>query len=137
MRDIYHNIKVTQHVTPVVATSTQTSSAIDLQGYNSANIVFAVGQSGDTLSGGVYWTLKLQESDTDSGYTDVAASDISSGAATVVVDDPAEDDAAYSLGYIGTKRYVKAVVTPTGSHSNGTPIGVIALRGDAGYRPVE
>lgn len=136
MRDLYHNVLVSQHLDPAVATSTKTSTAIDLQGYGSANIVFAVGQSGDTLSGSVYWTLKLQDSDNNSSYSDVAASGISSGTATVVINDPAEDQAAYGFGYIGGKRYVKAVATPTGTHTNGTPIGIIAMLGNASYTPV-
>lgn len=136
MRDLYHNVLVTQPLNPVVSTTTKTSSAIDLQGFNSVNVVFAVGQSGDTLSGSVYWTLKLQHSDDDSSYTDTAAADISSGTATIVIDASNEDRTAYGFGYIGSKRYLKAIATPTGTHTNGTPIGVVAMRDTASYRPV-
>ena len=34
------------------------------------------------------------------------------------------------------KRYLRAVATPTGSHSSGTPIGIVALRGTPSYSPV-
>ena len=136
MKDLYHNVLVTQALSPVVSTTTKTSSAIDLQGFNAANVVFAIGQTGDTLSGSVYWTLKLQHSDDNSSYSDTAASDISSGAATTVVNSNSLDETAYSFGYVGGKRYLKATATATGTHTNGTPIGVVAIKGTAGYSPV-
>ncbi|MDX1974463.1 MAG: hypothetical protein SFT92_02180 [Rickettsiales bacterium] len=135
MRDLYHNIAVSQPLNPVVSSTTKTSSAIDLQGFESAVVLFSVGLSGDTLSGSVYWTLKLQHSDDNSTYTDIAASDNSAGVATVVIDAAAEDEVAVVFGYVGSKRYLKALATPTGTHTNGTPIGMIALRGNATYLP--
>ena len=136
MRDLYHNVLVTQVLNPITSSATKTSSTVDLKGYNSANFVFAIGASGDTLSGSLYWTLKLQESNDDSVYNDVAASDISSGAATVVVNSSSLDKTAYGFGYIGAKRYLKGVATPTGTHTNGTPIGMVALRSTPAYAPV-
>lgn len=136
MRDLYHNVLVSQHLNPVVSTTVKTSTAIDLQGYNAANVVFAVGQSGDTLSGSVYWTLKLQHSDDDSNYSDVTTADLNNSSASVVVNSSSLDETAYSFGYQGAKRYLKAVATPTGTHTNGTPIGIVAMRSIAGYSPV-
>lgn len=136
MRDLYHNVAISQPLIPVVATADQTSSAIDMQGFNSLVVIFDVGNSGDTLSGSVFWTLKLQHSDDNSVYTDVAVGDLLNGATTVVIDAPAEDSLAVPFGYGGTKRYVKAVATKTGTHTNGTPLGVLALRGHAARKPV-
>jgi hypothetical protein len=136
MRDLYHNVLVTQHFNPAVSTVTRTSAAIDLQGFNSTNVVFSIGQSGDTLSGSVYWTLKLQHSDDDSVYNDVTLADLNNTSLTVVVDSSSKDRTAYGFGYQGSKRYLKAVATPTGTHSVGTPIGMLSLRGTAAYMPV-
>lgn len=136
MRDLYRNVMVTQHFNPAVSTVTRTSSTIDLQGFNSANVVFAIGQAGDTLSGTVYWTLKVQHSDDDVSYTDVTAADLSNSSATTVVDSSSKDKTAYGFGYLGNKRYLKGVATPTGTHSVGTPIGILALRGTPSYSPV-
>jgi hypothetical protein len=136
MRDLYHNIKVTQHLNPVVSTATKTSTAIDLQGFNSANVLFSIGLSGDTLSGSILWTLKLQHSDDDSTYTDVVLAELNNTAATVVINSSSLDETVYGFGYQGNKRYLKGVATPTGTHSNGTPIGIIALRDTAAYAPV-
>ena len=41
-----------------------------------------------------------------------------------------------SIGYNGSKRYVQALATPTGSTASGMPIGVVALRGKPAYVPV-
>ena len=136
MRDLYHNVAVSQPLNPVNSTATKTSSTIDLQGFNSLEVLFCLGTAGDTLSGSVYWTLKLQDSDDDSTYADVAAANLLNGAATVVVNSMSLDETVVPFGYNGGKRYVKAVATPTGTHTNGTPIGVIALRGTASIRPV-
>lgn len=136
MRDLYHNVLATQVLSPVVSTAAKTSSTIDMQGFSSVSVVFALGLSGDTLSGSLYWTLKLQHSDDDSTYSDTAATDINAGAATIVVNATTLDRTAYSFGYIGGKRYVKGVATPTGSIVSGMPIGIVALRGTPGYRPV-
>ncbi|MDX2073476.1 MAG: hypothetical protein SFX19_03815 [Alphaproteobacteria bacterium] len=136
MRDLYRNILVTQHLDPATATTTRTSTTVDLQGYDSANLLFAVGQSGDTLSGSVYWTLKLTHSDDDSSYSDVTLAELNNTAATVVIDSGSEDGTVYGFGYNGAKRYLRAVATPTGTHSNGTPLAIIALRGTPAYAPV-
>ena len=136
MRDLYHNVLVTQHFNPAVSTVTRTSTTIDLQGFNSATVVFAIGQAGDTLTGSVFWTLKLQHSDDDSAYSDVSAADLNNVAATFVLDATTKDKTAYVFGYEGSKRYLKGVATPTGTHSVGTPIGIISLRGTPSYMPV-
>ena len=136
MRDIYHNVLVSQHLSPVVSTATKTSTAIDLQGYNSAEVLFAIGLATDTLSGSIYWTLKLQHSDDDSTYTDLVAADLNSPSLTVVIDASTKDRTSYSFGYQGNKRYLKGLATPTGTHSTGTPIGILSLRSSASYTPV-
>ncbi|MFO0389884.1 MAG: hypothetical protein ACK502_09250 [Alphaproteobacteria bacterium] len=136
MRDIYRNIMVTAHLNPLTATTTRTSTTIDLQGYNAANVVFSFGATGDTLSGSVYWTLKLQHSSDDSSYSDVTSTDVHGGVVSYVVDANSEDETVYRFGYVGNKRYLKAVATPTGTHTNGTPMAVVALRGEAAYSPV-
>lgn len=136
-RDLVSDIKVTQAFVNANRTATTTSDAIDTQGFGSAAVVFDIGNSADTLSGTVFWTLSLTECDTSGGtYTAVAAADIVSGVATYVIDAPAEDSIAVKVGYIGTKRYIKGVATATGTHTNGTPIGIISVLGHASFAPV-
>lgn len=136
MRDLYHNLLVSQHLNPVNSSVTRTSTTIDRQGFDAVEVLFAIGLSGDTLSGSVFWTLKLQHSDDDSSYSDVPLADLNNTAATAVINSAALDETVYAFGYQGNKRYLKAVATPTGTHTNGTPIGMLALRGTPAYRPV-
>ena len=137
MRDLKNGIKKEQALKPVTATTDKTSSAIDLQGFNSASVLFNLGESGDVLSSTVYWTLSLTECDTSGGtYTPVAAADIMEGVASVVVNDPAEDGTLYQLNYVGGKRFIQGVATKTGVHTNGTPMGITALKGHASDQPV-
>ena len=104
---------------------------VDLQGYESATCSFNFGDSGDTLSGSIYWTGTVEESDDGggSGYTTVAAADLVG--TPPVVDAPAEDTQAYTVAYVGHKRYIRLVVTGTGTHSVGTVIGGTIVRGKA------
>ena len=136
MRDLYHNVLATQYLNPVVATTTKTSTTIDLQGYSGASVVFAVGQSGDTLSTSLYWTLTLQHRDDGVSFSAPAAADLNSPNLSVVLNATNLDKTAYTFGYQGAKRYLQAVATPTGTIASGVPIGVIALRGKAAYSPV-
>lgn len=136
MKDIYNNTSIQQILDPAVATSTQTSATVDLLGFDAAEIIISVGESGDTLSGSVKWDFKLQESDDDSAYTDVALADLHNSAASVTIDDAAEDDVAVVFGYKGSKRYLQAVATATGSHSNGTPLAMTAVLGVPAQAPV-
>jgi hypothetical protein len=140
MRDLYHNVLATQVLAPATATTTQTSSTIDMQGYNALSVVFDIGHSGDTLSGSLYWTLSLQDSPDGSTWTAVASPNTNAsydgGSATIVVNTTSSDRQAYSIGYIGNNRYIQGIATPTGAVSSGMPIGIVALRGTSGYRPV-
>lgn len=142
MRDLYSNLSVSQLIDPDTLTADANSTAVDLQGYSSLMLVANVGASGDTLSGSVKIELEVEESDDNSTFTDVADADLhnavdgTNDGTFAVIDDAAEDDAVYITGYQGNKRYVRAVVNVTGTHTNGTPISVSAIRGHAAERPV-
>lgn len=137
MRDIFNNLLVKSLTTPATATSTVTSGTCDRLGYESATFFVHYGTSGDTLTGSLYWSAALQESDDDSTYTAVAAANVigASSNAFGLANAMTEDDAVYALGYNGTKRYVQVVVTATGSVSSGMPIGIFAVLGHANKAP--
>ncbi len=128
IRDIKSTISIAATVTPnVVNNDTDgTGVGVDLRGYDSAAVAFHVGVSGDTLSGSVLLTPKVQESADNSSWSDVAAGDLD-GTLTVI-DDAAEDDAVQVVGYRGTKRYIRAVIDTTGTHTNGTPCSAVVIR---------
>jgi hypothetical protein len=141
MRDLHNNINITQVLDPVVVTADVESTAIDMQGYDSLELVVLMGESGDTLSGSLYTELILQEG-AESDGSDAAAVAQNDAIGTVTsgvfatVDAAAEDDAVFKIGYIGDARYVRVAIDVTGTHTNGTPIGIIAIRSNAEKRPV-
>lgn len=110
MKDIYSGLGLAAAVAPAVLSATNTSSEIDLQGFTSAMLVIATGAiaaSGD-------FTAKLQESDTTTSgdFTDVAASDLLG-----ILPATLEASSTYRQGYIGTKRYLRTVMTKNGGTS--------------------
>lgn len=128
-RDLHNNITVVTSIDPIVGNNTTegTGVAVDLSDYEAAEMVFHFGISGDTLSGALLVTPTLQESDTTTGgdFTNVAAAD-QLGTLTVI-DAAAEDPAVMAVGYTGNKRYIRALVTFTGTHTNGMPISAVAV----------
>lgn len=137
MKDIYHDLLVVKTIDPVLGKTTQTGAAVDLQGFEGALMAAHVGQSGDTLSGSIKMTVSFQESDTTAGYfANVAAADLLGGANDVVIDDAAEDEVIVTRGYLGSKRYVRILVTYTGTHTNGTPISAVVIKGLPRHAPV-
>jgi len=121
MIETYSNYKVLPAFGIVVRPS-GAGIAVDLQGYEGVTFVFQSGAMGEVAA---TYTWKLQESDAaGSGYADVAAADMAQGVATVVFNQEvgADANAAKKLGYIGTKRYLKAYCTES---TAGTPNSII------------
>lgn len=141
MRDLSNNINPAVSIINAVKTAAGNGTGVDLQGYESATILVDVGAEGDTLSSSVYFEISLEHSDDDSTYTDCAQADIidgtiSSGGIWLKLDgttggDPDSSGGIFRVGYVGGKRYVRVVLAKTGTHSNGTPIGAMVVRGHA------
>lgn len=127
MKDLKKTLLTVQALAPVVATETKTSATIDMDGANSLLICFECGVPGDTLSATVKFTPSLTESDNDSDYTAVDAGNINGTLAVIASGTAASRQV---VGYKGTKRYVKAVITAAGTHTNGTPWAVTAVKGN-------
>ena len=127
MRDLANNVAAVQAVAPAVLAATNTSAAIDLQGFESAAVII---NTGAIVSAGDF-TAKLQESDTTTGgdFTDVVAANlVGSFPASLVA------DSVVKVGYVGSKRYLRTVITK----NSGTSIaaGAVILKGNAHSRPV-
>lgn len=147
MKDLYSNIKPTKIVAPIVGTNGSAPSAvadIDLAGYDSAVLCWEVGLEAGTLSGTLYWTLKLEHADDDGtgaagSYSNVAAADVQgvtpSSGIVFTVDDPAEDETVLCCGYVGGKRFLKVTIAETGATS-GLPQSVLLIKGHPIDAPV-
>lgn len=129
MRDLANQLGLVVALSPAVQSATQTSSAIDLQGFNSAMAVVSTG----AIVGSGDFNIKLQESDTTTSgdFTDVAAANLLTPTAipaTLVA------DSAYKIGYKGSKRYIRTVLTKAGGTS--LAAGILVVRGSPASAPV-
>ena len=127
MRDLASSIGVVQTLAPVDYSATTKGTAVDLQGFDSAAVVV---NTGAITSSGKY-VVSVQESDTttDGDFGNVDAKDLLGAL-------PAELAAtsAYKIGYVGNKRYIRAVITKT----SGTSIvaGAVVIKGSPALAPV-
>lgn len=118
MKDMYSNVEAVQVLAPAVLAATDTASALDLQGFNSATVIVetgAIAVSGD-------FTAKLQESDTTTSgdFTDVAAGDLlGTFPASLAA------DSTVKVGYVGAKRYIRTVTTKNSGTSIATSITLL------------
>lgn len=110
MRDLKSNIQTAAGLSATLSGVTPAvGNIVDLRGFDAAALVLATGTVTDagTAAG---FTIKLQESDTtaNADFTDYT----DAGTVAVVLD-TADDVAVGILGYVGNKRYVRAVATGT------------------------
>ena len=143
--DLANNTAVALSYKPTVTTAAANGTGVDLQGYKSATLVAYIGAEGDTLSSSVYFEISLEHSDDNSDWSDCAQADITNGTIAaggiwLKVDgtgtagtsgNPDSTGTFTQVGYIGGKRYVRGVIAKTGTHSTGTPIGLLVVKGDA------
>jgi len=132
MKDLHNLIEVELlHLDAAVAADTD-GTGLDLLGYSAATAIVRVGASG-SLAAGAYWALELEESADNVTYTDVAEAQLIgaiSGTTTgrfALVDDAAEDDRFYRVGYIGMKRYLRLHIEKVGA-PDAVPIYAFLLK---------
>ena len=141
MKDMSNTIATAVSVKNAVKSSAENGTGVDLQGYQSATVIVDLGAEGDTLSSSVHFEISLEHSDDNSTFTDVAQADIvdgtiSSGGIFLKLDgtaggNPDTTGEIFRVGYVGGKRYIRGVIAKTGTHSNGTPIGILVIKGNA------
>lgn len=142
MRDLKNNIGVVQSLVPAVRTADANGDAVDLQGFESATVVIDMGAEGITLSGTDKIEIELEHSDDNSTWTDVTSSnDVigatpDSGGKIATFDANGEIPAISAVGYIGGKRYIRAVANFSGTHGTGTPFSVSVIKGHYRHNPV-
>jgi hypothetical protein len=139
-REIFNSIKIESVVRAQVLTATPTATVINMSDASSVNFVIDMGNSGDTLSGSVYWTISLEDSPDNSVFTAVTDAESlliaidgtkQANATSIVVDAPTEDTKIFEISYKnpGNKQYLKLLITATGTHSVGTPMSASAIKG--------
>lgn len=138
MRDLRSNLDPVMLVTPRVLATGNVNGSLDLQGYDSVLLIFAVAAQGVTLASGTRLNLLVRDSNNGTTFANVDDKDVSGDFSSYQfrVDSNGKANKVYAVNYTGSKRYVQGLVTVTGTHSTGTGISVTALRGNAMYRPV-
>lgn len=128
LRDLDRQIAVVNSVAPQAAlTATTTGTGVDLAGFRSAAVVVHAGVATDGT-----FTPTVEESDViGSGYTTVAAADLSGSFAAIT---SATDDNVQEVGYLGSKRFIRVVLTETVA-STGAFITAVVVKGDPITRP--
>lgn len=142
MRDLASRLAEVQVIGPAVLDADNTPAALDLAGFNSAVILLSVGAGGITFTTTNKVEFKLTHSDDNSTYSDVTSADVqgvsvASGGIvrSLVAAKAAADTAPTEIGYIGGKRYLKFLADFGGTHSTGTPMSVVLVKGNGQYKP--
>lgn len=131
MKDLHTHLNAALVIAPAVLAATTTSAAIDLQGYNAAELIVATG----AIAAAGDFDIKLQHSDTTTSgdFTDVPEDGVKSDAPASLA-----ADSTYRIGYTGgsdgNKRYVRAVATKAGGTS--LALAAVLIRGAASDTPV-
>ena len=128
---LHSDIKLVHCIAPAALVANTNGAAIDCAGHESLEFAFNVGTA--MVGGGFAGTL--QESDTGAfggEETTVAAEHILGGLPTISIGDA---NKVFRCGYIGKKRYVRPVLTETGTISGGV-VGCMAILGHPKNAPV-
>ncbi|MBX5149567.1 hypothetical protein HJB78_00920 [Rhizobium lentis] len=125
MRDLTSHISPVTSIAPAVLTATANGASVDLLGFNSAALVISTG----AIAGSGNFAPKMQESDDNSTWNDVASSDLTGPALPAAL----AASTTYELGYKGFKRYVRPVL----SLVSGTSIAAsaVVIRGNPAKQP--
>jgi len=127
MKDLHNNVNAAISLTVAARTATTNGASVDLAGFNAAEVFVVTG----TITDGTH-TISLEESDDNTTFSTVAASNLLGSAPTITAPD---DDKVFRFGYVGGKRYVRVKTTVSGATSGGT-YGAIVLRGYPIHAPV-
>lgn len=135
-RDLHNHIKVSRAISPVsVADNTaQVSEIIDTAGYESLELVILTGTLGDAAA---TFTVLLEDGDDpDLGDDGAAVADtFLLGTEAAASFDQADDDTTFKLGYVGSKRYVRATITPA-DNATASLLAACWVQSHARHQPV-
>jgi len=126
-KDSYSNVSVAASLAPAVQAATLKGSTVDTSGFATALLIVNTG----AVAGDGDYSIAIQESDTttDGDFADVADADLLGTLPATL-----EASKVYRQGYIGKKRYLRAVITKT----DGTSIaaGAVFVLGTPALAPV-
>lgn len=114
---MHHDTTALASLVPAVHAATLKGGYVDLQGFGSAELIVTTG----AIAGDGLYVMSIEESDTttDGDFDPVSAGDLLGDPLPAAL----EASTVYMLGYVGKKRYVRAVITKT----SGTSIAASAV----------
>ncbi|MGW0169555.1 hypothetical protein ACWDWT_30920 [Streptomyces sp. NPDC003343] len=135
-RSVYNHVRAKASLAIAARTASTNGAAVDrqLSGASGSNEWFAsamlVVHTG-AITDGTH-AITLEVSDDNSSWAAAPAADLQGSLPSIASTD---DDKLYEVGYIGTKRYLRAVTTPTGTTTGGV-YGATILLGFPNTLPV-
>lgn len=117
MRDLTNGLHLKPAFAPKAAVTddtAQVSTTCDLKGFSSCMLAMITGTLSDANA---TFALLIEDSDDDSTYAAVA-DEYLNGTEALGGFTFADDGECRKIGYHGSKRYVRATVTPTGNTGN-------------------
>jgi hypothetical protein len=121
--EIYSTTRAKTSLVPAARTASANGTGVDRNdnglGYQDALVVVHTG----TITDGTH-TIELQESDDNSSFSAVADANLVGTEPAIVA---ADDNKTYEIGYRGTKRYLRVIVTAAGTTTGGVYGAVILL----------
>lgn len=134
--DLHNSYKYSLAIEPVAAATSNTaivSTILDTANFTGAELVLATGTNADADA---TYTMLLEESDASnmSGANSVADTDLI-GTEAQASYTFADDATTKKLGYRGSKRYIRATVTPANNTGN-TFLAAIWVQSGARVQPV-
>ena len=129
-RDLHNNVDIVAVINPITVGTTgtgRTGSVIDVRGYDSVELAINYGAITATAA---TFTVTVLEGDVTGTMTSVADADLlgtesAAGLAAATRTDCSTENVSKRIGYIGSKRYLRADVKSTATA--GTPVSVNAI----------
>jgi len=103
MRDMKNNLDAVGSIDPASITASTNGSGVDLRDFDGVMVVFQAGTA-DTGNADETYTPSVEESDDNSVYSAVAASDLEGALVNMTA------NSVQRVGYKGAKRYIRAVL---------------------------
>jgi hypothetical protein len=136
MKDLHNSIKVSRALSPVAAGTDNTayvSEILDTANFNAHELVVAIGANTDADA---TFTVLMEEGDA-SNLSDAAAvadADLlgTEAQASFRYDD---DNETRKIGYIGSKRYIRATITPANNGAGNIYMAALWIQAGARVAP--
>lgn len=120
-RDIYNQLSAAQSIAPAAIKASANGTGVDLNGFQGAEVLIHAGAWTDGSH-----AFEVQHSDDNSSFAAVPDSALQGTEPTI--DSGAGGGTVYEIGYFGTKRYLRVIVTVTGA-TTGAIYGAAIVRG--------